>query len=153
MTLNFNQEVRRLADIGGYRFTELGVIIGSTDNIALTLVNEDWSSNNLIMKFALGPGRPALGTLPVSVTTDTSSWRHMIECNDLNDDVLPCGVDLDDLVTTSLLRLDWVSTSFDNIPPPDEIDTVSPVYFEISENDTTSTVHFIGEMLTIRKIQ
>lgn len=148
----FNSQ-RAAAKLAGEPFINMSAARGFSDGETYPVADTDWADENLTCRVSLGPGQPALAVLPVQISTESKTWQqYKDECVPV-EKYLPCGAELTDEITTTLMTISWSSTSFGRVPPAPNLGEPVALYFEIRRSDNTGPRFVAGELVLTERIQ
>lgn len=147
-----NVSVKEAARVAGDPYVEIAATRGLSDGVTIPVLDEDYTGEALSCLLALGPGFPVLATLPMTVTTETNSWQHHIDCDGVRKQDIPCDTVLTADVTTSLLNLSWSTSSFSGVPSSTIASKPVTVYYEIRRTDGTGPNFVVGDFIVTERI-
>ena len=116
---NLFDKHRRAIELSGTLYlTPIEAGRGYADGETIPVVDTDWSDEVLEAVVAVGPGYPSLASLKVEVIIEEKTWAHYrdVECIPLTR--FPCGINFDDVITTSILSISWTAADLVNLPQP-----------------------------------
>jgi len=121
---------------------------GLSDGDVIVMPDTDLSAETMVCVVAEVPGGKALATLPVDIETETRTWQSYVDEDCIPKHYFPCGINMEDTITTSLLTVSWSPSSFSNVPENTKVKGEPlNLYYEIRRDGNIGPRYVAGDLI------
>lgn len=143
---------RRAAAIAREPFIAISATRGLADGATIFFADTDWSGEALTCEVALRPGLAAVATLPVTIATETDPWQHLVDCDGVPKEFVPCDTAMTDETTITKMTVSWSEASFGSVPAPTVLGEPIELFYEVRRSDGSGPRFLAGEFVLTEKV-
>ena len=87
------------------------------------------------------------------MTTEVRTWQSYKDEDCVPDHFFPCGIDMSETITTSLVTINWGKSDLVDLPRSDVLGCPNNLYFEIRRVDGSGPVFAAGDLILTESVE
>lgn len=143
---------RAATQIAGDPYIQISAARGYADGETIPVADTDWSGESLACVVSKGPDQPSLATLSVSLSTESKTWQqYKDECVPV-ERYMPCGAELTDSITTTLMTISWSAANLASLPRATVLGEPVNLYLEVRRSNGTGQRFAAGDFILTERV-